>query len=173
MKFVVRVESTEKVVNIQEENGYYSVEIDGQRSIVDCRHFGDKDYLSLLIDNRSYLIETAPVSIDDGKYYARVMGRHYEVDVLDELLVATREAELIVQGDGEYTVTSPMPGLIVAVKVRPGDAVEAGAVVVIMEAMKMQNELVTELAGTVSEILVGPGQTVDSQAPLVRIERQA
>ena len=172
MKFTVRVESTEKMVNIQKENGFYLVEIDGKKSVVDCQHFGNKDYLSLLIDNRSYLIESAPVKIDDGKYYARVMGRYYEVDVLDELLVATREAERIVQGDGEYTVNSPMPGLIVGVNVKPGDTVEAGSIVVIMEAMKMQNELVTEISGVVSEVLVKPQQSVDSQTPLVRIERK-
>ena len=172
MKFIVRVESTEKMVNIQKENGFYSVDIDGKKSTVDCQHFGNKNYLSLLIDNRSYLIESAPVKIDDGRYYARVMGRYYEVDVLDELLVATREAERIVQDDGEYTVTSPMPGLIVDVKVKPGDTIEAGSIVVIMEAMKMQNELVTEISGVVSEVLVAPQVTVDSHSPLVRIERQ-
>ena len=171
MKFTVRVESSEKMVDIRKENGFYTVEIDGQKSIVDCQHFGNKDYLSLLIDNRSYLIESAPVDIDDGRYYARVMGRYFEVDVLDELLVATREAKRIVQSDGDYTVASPMPGLIVDVKVKPGDSVEAGAIVVIMEAMKMQNELISEISGVVSEVLVGAKDTVDSHTPLVRIER--
>ncbi len=172
MKFIVRVESREKVVEIEEENGYYSVEIDGKKSTVDCQHFGHKDYLSLLIDNKSYLIESAPLKIDEGKYYARVMGRYYDVEVLDELLVATREAERIVQGPVEYVVTSPMPGLIVDVKVHVGDAVQENSIVVIMEAMKMQNELITEVPGVVREVLVKPQETVDSQAPLVRIERE-
>ncbi|NIM19061.1 MAG: hypothetical protein GTO51_01605 [Candidatus Latescibacteria bacterium] len=172
MKFIVRVESEEKVVNVEEENGYYSVEIDGKKSVVDCRHFGHKDYLSLLIDNKCYLIESAPIKIDEGKYYARVMGRYYNVEVLDELLMATREAEKIVQGPGEHIVTSPMPGLIIDVKVNVGDTVEANTVIVIMEAMKMQNELITEVPGVIKEILVKPQETVESQVPLVRIERE-
>lgn len=172
MKFVVRIESQEKLVNITEENGYYAVEIDGKKSIVDCQHFGHKDYLSLLIDNKSYLIESAPLQIDEGKYYASVMGRYYDVEVLDELLVATRKAESIVQGTGEYVVLSPMPGLIIDSKVNVGDSIEAGSVVVIMEAMKMQNELISEVSGVVKEILVHAGESVDSQTPLVKIERE-
>jgi biotin carboxyl carrier protein len=172
MKFIVRVESREKLVHVSEENGHYTVEIDGKRHKVDCRHFGHKDYLSLLIDNKSYLIESAPLQIDEGRYYASVMGRYYDVDVLDELLVATRKAESIVQETGEHVVMSPMPGLIIENKVKQGDTVEAGSVVVIMEAMKMQNELISEVSGTVKEVLVGAGESVDSQTPLVRIESE-
>lgn len=170
MKFIVRIESQEKVVNINEQNGFYAVEIDGKKSIVDCQHFGHKNYLSLLIDNKSYLIESAPLQIDEGRYYASVMGRYYDVEVLDELLVATRKAESIVQSTGEYFVSSPMPGLIIDIKVNVGDTIEAGSVVVIMEAMKMQNELIAEVSGVVKEILVKPSESVDSQTPLVKIE---
>jgi biotin carboxyl carrier protein len=172
MKFIVRIESQEKVVNVKEENGFYEVEIDGRKSTVDCKHFGHKDYLSLLIDNKSYLIESAPLHIDEGRYYASVMGRYYDVEVLDELLVATRKAESIVQGTGAYIVMSPMPGLIIDSRVKVGDTVEAGSIVVIMEAMKMQNELISEVSGVVKEILVNPGESVESQVPLVKIERE-
>ena len=171
MKFIVRIESQEKVVNIKEQNGFYAVEIDGRKSIVDCKHFGHKNYLSLLIDNKSYLIESAPLQIDEGKYYASVMGRYYDVEVLDELLVATRKAESIVQSTGDYIVSSPMPGLIIDIKANVGDTIEAGSIVVIMEAMKMQNELITEVSGVVKEILVNSRESVDSQTPLVKIER--
>ncbi|MDP3938899.1 MAG: biotin/lipoyl-containing protein [Deltaproteobacteria bacterium] len=172
MKFVVRVEGQEKTVFIEASNGHYNVEIDGKPVTVDCRSFGNKDFLSLLIDNESYMIESGPVKPDQGRYYARVMGRHYELDVLDELLVAVRDAESATEHTGPYTVLSPMPGRIVGVKVTVGDEVEAGSPVVIMEAMKMQNELVTHVAGVVREVLVAVGGTVDSQAPLVVIEKR-
>jgi biotin carboxyl carrier protein len=86
--------------------------------------------------------------------------------------VAVREGEAAADAGGAYTVLSPMPGLIVDVKVAAGDTVEAGQAVVIMEAMKMQNELAADVGGVVKEVLVGPGSTVDSQAPLVVIERE-
>jgi biotin carboxyl carrier protein len=172
MKFIVRIDKEEKNVVVNENNGFYDIELDGKSYQVDCKYFGDRDFLSLLINNKSYLIESAPLKAEDGRYYARVMGRHYDVDVLDELLVAVRDAEGVDEGDDAYTVVSPMPGLILEVKVGVGDRVEAGDPVVIMEAMKMQNELATEVSGVVKEIRVEPKQTVESQTALVLIERE-
>lgn len=71
------------------------------------------------------------------------------------------------QGGGQ--VTAPMPGRVVKVLVEKGAAVEAGVPVVVVEAMKMENELVADVAGTVHEILVEPGQNVEGGAPLLRI----
>jgi biotin carboxyl carrier protein len=172
MKFVVRIANEEKTIVVNENNGFYDIELDGKPYRVDCQYFGDRDFLSLLIDNKSYLIESAAVKPEEGRYYARVMGRHYDVDVLDELLVAVRDAERGSTDAGEYNVVSPMPGLILDVKVSVGDRVEVGQAVVIMEAMKMQNELAAEVGGVVTEIHVRPRQTVESHAPLVRIERE-
>lgn len=171
MKFVVRIGSEQRQVSIEEQNGHYLIDIDGTSHTVDCRNFGHSDYLSLLINNKNYLIESAPVDVDRGTYYATVMGRHYNLEVLDELMLAAREADDSTEGGGEYTVISPMPGLIIDVKVAVGDTVEAGAAVVVMEAMKMQNALVSEMSGVVKEVHVNPNDTVDSQAPLVVIER--
>jgi biotin carboxyl carrier protein len=172
MKFVVRVDGQEKTVFITEENGSYEITVDGRNYNVDCRSFGNADLLSMLIDNESYLVETGPSNPDRGQYYARVMGRHYDLEVLDELLVAVREGEAATDTGVAHIVLSPMPGLIVDVKVAPGDTVEAGAPVVIMEAMKMQNELVADVGGVVKDVHVKPGAAVDSQAPLVTIERE-
>ena len=171
MKFVVRINEEEKNVVVNESNGYYDIRLDGRPYRLDCRYFGDKNYLSLLINNKSYLIESAAVRADRGLYYARVMGRHYDVEVLDELLAAVRESETAAQEESDHIVLSPMPGLILEVKVDVGDEVAAGTPVVVMEAMKMQNELATEVSGIVKEIRVAPKDTVDSQAPLVLIER--
>jgi biotin carboxyl carrier protein len=171
MKFVVRINDEEKTVVVTETNGYYDIELDGKSYQVDCQYFGDRDFLSLLIDNKSYLIESAPLKAEDGRYYARVMGRHYDVEVLDELLVAVRDAQNVEQDTDAYSMVSPMPGLILDVKAKVGDQVKPGDPLVIMEAMKMQNELAAEFGGVVKEILVAPSQTVDSQTPLIVIER--
>jgi biotin carboxyl carrier protein len=172
MKFVIRTSGEERTVVIDRHNGVYDVEIDGRAVTVDCAHFGDTGYLSMLIDNQSYLIESAPTDAAKGQYFARVMGRHYDLEVLDELLLAVRDAEVEAEHHGAYTVAAPMPGLIVDIKVKEGDHVEAGAPVVIMEAMKMQNELTTQVGGVVKAIHVGERDSVDSQTPLVVIERE-
>ena len=172
MRFVVRVDGQERVLHVSREDERYRVEIDGRVLSVDCRTFGDANTYSLLIDKRSFLIESAPVRPENGEYFARVMGRHYDVEVLDELLVAVRDAEKAHEHTGGYTVRAPMPGMVVEVKVGPGDHVAAGDSVVVMEAMKMRNELSSVVAGTVRSVVVSAGDKVDSQAPLVMIERE-
>lgn len=66
-------------------------------------------------------------------------------------------------------VKAPMPGTILQVKVNVGDAVKAGQVVVVLEAMKMENEIPAPRDGTVSQILVSKGGSVDTGAPLLTL----
>jgi biotin carboxyl carrier protein len=172
MKFIVRVDGTEKVLHVSRDGSQYRVDVDGRLLNVDCRAFGDKDALSLLIDHKSYWVEAAPVRPERGEYFARVLGRHYDVDVLDELLLAVRDAERAREHTGAYTVRAPMPGLIVQVRVTAGARIAVGEAVVVMEAMKMRNELASEVAGVVKSVAVAAGDKVDSQAPLVTIERE-
>jgi glutaconyl-CoA/methylmalonyl-CoA decarboxylase subunit gamma len=68
---------------------------------------------------------------------------------------------------GGLTVKAPMPGSVLEVKVKEGDVVEDGAVLIILEAMKMENELTAAQAGTVSSVLVKKGDTVNSGDPLI------
>ena len=171
MKFWVKIEDAEKTVEVEQQDGTYVVTIDGDARIVDCRNVGHKDYLSLLIENKSYLVETAPIRADEGRYYASINGHRYEVDVFDERLRAARAAGATVQQTGPYILASPMPGLIVDVRVKVGEPVKAGTAIVVMEAMKMQNELIAEVDGIVTAINIAPKDAVDSQTPLVEIER--
>jgi len=67
-------------------------------------------------------------------------------------------------------VTAPIPGKVVAVKVVAGDQVEVGQALVVLEAMKMENELVAEQAGKVIAVHVEPGQTIDAGGLLVELE---
>jgi biotin carboxyl carrier protein len=172
MRFIVRLDGIEKVVNVTRDGSSYRVDMDGRLLSVDARNFGDKDAFSLLIDNKSYLVEAAPVKPERGEYFARVMGRHYDVDVLDELMVAVRDAETARQHTGAYILRAPMPGLVVQVRVEPGARVAAGEPVVVMEAMKMRNELASDVAGVVTSVSVTEGDKVDSQTTLVVIERE-
>ncbi|TMC53477.1 MAG: pyruvate carboxylase subunit B [Chloroflexi bacterium] len=71
---------------------------------------------------------------------------------------------------GEGTVTAPMQGLIVKVPVKPGDVVKLGDVVAVLEAMKMQNDIVTTVAGKVREVYVKEGEVVSPNQPLLAIE---
>ena len=74
----------------------------------------------------------------------------------------------VVTGAGE-AVSAPMPGNILKVNVKAGDAVKSGTVLVVLEAMKMENEIMAPKDGTVTQVLVNKGSTVDTGAPLVVI----
>ena len=71
-------------------------------------------------------------------------------------------------GDG-YTLKAPMPGSVLEVKVSEGDSVKDGDVLLVLEAMKMENELTASQPGTVSQVLVKKGESVNSGDPLVVI----
>ena len=74
----------------------------------------------------------------------------------------------VVTGAGE-AVNAPMPGNILKVNVKAGDAVKSSTVLVVLEAMKMENEIMAPKDGTVTQVLVSKGSTVDTGAPLVVI----
>ena len=128
------------------------------------------------------------------KYKVTLNGRTYEVEVesgkamlLDEYdaiapaapaaapvvaapaaAPAATPAAPVVAGAGE-AVNAPMPGTILKVNVQNGQAVKEGDVLVVLEAMKMENEIMAPKAGTVSQVLVSKGSSVDTGAPLVVI----
>ena len=104
------------------------------------------------------------------QYSLWIDGHRYDVEVLDERTRAIRD--LSVDGarpSGPAPVVAPMPGLIVRVNVHLGDTVRVGAPVVVIEAMKMENELRAQAAGVVSAIHVQSGSTVERGAVLVEL----
>ena len=127
------------------------------------------------------------------KYKVTLNGRTYEVEVEAGKAMLLSEYEAIapapaaaapaaapvaaapaapaapvVTGAGE-AVNAPMPGNILKVNVKTGDAVKSGTVLVVLEAMKMENEIMAPKDGTVTQVLVSKGSTVDTGAPLVVI----
>lgn len=83
--------------------------------------------------------------------------------------VASTPTPVSTGSEGSAKVTSPMPGNILDIKVNVGDKVEANQCVVVLEAMKMENEIVTPSAGTVASVNVTKGQTVASGDVLITV----
>lgn len=106
-----------------------------------------------------------------GTYTLWVDGFRFEGEALDERTRAIRDitAESS-QSAGPASLVAPMPGLIVRVSVAAGDTVQAGQGIVVMEAMKMENELRAPAAGIVKTVMVEPGKAVEKGTVLVDFE---
>ena len=105
-----------------------------------------------------------------GRYTLWVDGYRFETEALDERTRAIRDLSAASAGPvGPAPILAPMPGLIVRVNVKVGDTVEAGQGVVVMEAMKMENELRATAAGVVKSVEVAAGTAVEKGALLVAL----
>jgi pyruvate carboxylase subunit B len=106
-----------------------------------------------------------------GRYTLWLDGFRYEVEALDERARAIRElAGASAAPSGPAPLVAPMPGMIVRVAVQVGDTVQAGQGLVVMEAMKMENELRATAAGTVKAVLAQPGTAVEKGSILLELE---
>jgi acetyl/propionyl-CoA carboxylase alpha subunit len=106
-----------------------------------------------------------------GSYTIWIGGYRFVVEALDERARAIRD--ITARGrapSGPAPVVAPMPGLIVRVNVKAGDQVTAGQGVIVMEAMKMENELRAAAAGRVRSVLIEPGTPVEKGALLIELE---
>ena len=106
-----------------------------------------------------------------GRYTLSVDGRRYEIEALDERTRAIRQLSAATSAPaGPAPLVAPMPGLIVRVNVAVGDTVRAGQGLIVMEAMKMENELRAGAAGVVKAVRAAPGTAVERGAILVELE---
>jgi biotin carboxyl carrier protein len=146
-------------VEVREQDGRYAVVIDGRCHEVDYRETG-RDFVSLLLDGRSY--EAGLERRPNGFVV------HFPAETLDVELSETKldAPPSVHKATGPVRVAAPMPGKIVRVLVEPGQEVSAGQGLVVMEAMKMENELRSPRPGTVEQLAVREGQTVETGALL-------
>lgn len=106
-----------------------------------------------------------------GHYVLWIDGYNYDVEALDERTRTIRDLTAEAAGpSGPRPLVAPMPGLIVRVLVSPGDTVQAGQGLIVMEAMKMENELRSSGAGRVKRIAVETGAAVEKGSMLVELE---
>ncbi len=163
MKLSVKVGDHVHDVFVTRQDGHYVVEIDGHRHKVDS-HKLENNFYSFITDERSYEVS---VERDGDTYKVRRGAAQLDVTISDPSRQA-RDARVVAAGPEK--IVSQMPGKVVRVLVAEGDEVEAGAGLIVVEAMKMENEIVTEKGGKVTKVAVAPGEAVESGALLLVIE---
>jgi len=165
VKFVVTIGDTTERVEVSGEAGRYRLTIGTEVWEVDGRLTAQGIY-SLLIGGVSYV---ADVWDEDGACVVDVGDERYVIRVEEETRFIIRTKGAGPGGHGALTFVAPLPGRIVHVAVKPGDRVEKGATLLVIEAMKMENEFKAGTAGTVAEVRVEAGQAVNGGDVLVVI----
>ena len=170
MRYEIEVGGRIRHVGVERAGDGFAVELDGRTWRIDASRV-DAHTLSLILDNELDDRAGSEVTVVPGPSAGQftiqvgavpiavtVNGRRHRAGASDPA------------GAGPQRITAPMPGKIVRVFVRPGDAVTARQPLVVIEAMKMENELRANRDGTVAEVHVHEGLSVEAGAPLIVIQ---
>jgi Acetyl/propionyl-CoA carboxylase, alpha subunit len=166
MKYIVQLNDERRSVSLDPEGVRY----EGELVRAELSEIEGSPVRMVKIGTEVYrvVVEKRP---GRGRYTLWVDGYRFEAEALDERTRAVRDLSAASASPlGPAPIVAPMPGLIVRVNVKIGDRVEAGQGIVVMEAMKMENELRATAAGTVKSVEVAAGAAVEKGALLVGLE---
>jgi biotin carboxyl carrier protein len=164
MRYITTVEDKQFVIEIIDEK---HLSVDGKVYEVDFESVSGQPVYSLIVDGRSHEGYVAP---GDNDWQVLLRGRLFPVTVEDEREKRLRSAAGGgVAETGEFHLKAPMPGLVVAIPIAEGDPVKKGQVLLILESMKMQNELKSPRDGTIGRVRVRAGETVEQKQTLLSV----
>ena len=138
--------------------------IDGEWRTVTLQRLGESSRYVLVLDDR--LVEVL-VAEESTAFNVQIAGRGYEVETVHRSRRRGQETDQFV--DGLWRLVAPLTGVVVELRVAPGDTVERGTVLMVVEAMKMLNELKSRVEGIVSAVPVEAGQRVEIGTTLVEV----
>lgn len=169
MHYAAIVNGEEREVEVTELSpGHYRIEMNGRVLELDVRAISDTT-MSVLSNGQAYDIEFERNPKGGDNLLLR--GNVVQVEVLDLRRLRLRRTQAVHGAqEGPAEVASPMPGKVVAVLVEEGQEVQAGEGVLVVEAMKMENELKAPRAGVVRNLVACEGEAVEGNATLCVIE---
>ncbi len=166
--YIATLDNIEYKINVKElGDNKYEITIDETPYVVDAQ-LTEYSVYSLIVNGKSYEID---LDYKDGVYHVYNEGDLFKIEVMDELKKRMLEKRGAAGGlEGAYTVKSEMPGKVVDVKVTVDEEVKEGDVLLILESMKMQNEIKSPKDGKVIEVFINAGDTIEADTKLVTIE---
>lgn len=157
MTFEVEIGGRRRKVEITEAPSSSHFLLDGATVNADVEEIAEGIY-SVLLNGASFEVS---VEREGRGLRVRAAGKEWKADVLDSRHLH-HGRDSVAEAEGRQHVTAPMPGKVVRVLVKLGDEVEVGRGLVVVEAMKMQNEIRSPKTGTVERLLVSEGQAVNA-----------
>ncbi len=168
MKYYVDVNGVEHAVELTERLGEIAVTVNGSAIDIDYEDVDGLGQGLIFSEGNCYGVS---IEGDERKVGITIAGHFYDVSIEDERERAAAAAERAAARGGGL-IKSVMPGIVVELLVEEGQAVVAGQPLLILEAMKMQNEIEAAVTGTVSKIHVEAGQAVGAGEKLVVLESE-
>ena len=164
MKYLTTINDKTYTIEINDDR---HVTVDGQTYAIDLMAFAVQNLYSLIIDHNSY---EAFVDSDAEDWQVLMRGDLYQAKVLDERAVRLAQSGGgIAVPAGDFNLKAPMPGLVVAVPVEVGGPVKKGDILLILESMKMQNELKSPRDGIILRVKVKAGDVVEQNTVLLTV----
>lgn len=164
MKYITTVNEQQYTIEIDQDD---QILVNGEPYHVNFHQLLEGGTLSLLLNNRSL---EAIVNEQDDNWEVLLHGELYAVQVQDERSYRLAQARgSVLPETGTITLKSPMPGVILDLLVSPGDHVEKGEKILILESMKMENELRAGREGVVTRVHVEKGASVEKNQELITI----
>lgn len=167
MKYTAILNGKERELEIiQLDTDQYRVIVDGKTYDIDTK-YNSSYWISLLINNHSYDVS---FSFEGDTLELNFWNHFYNIEVLDERKIRMRKIQSSLELSGPEMIKTSMPGKVIKILVKEGEKVKPGTGIIIIEAMKMENEIQCRNAGVVKAVHVKGGQVIESDVPLVEID---
>jgi biotin carboxyl carrier protein len=158
MKFEVRLGKETRVVELEREDDRWRITLDGQHLDADAVEIAPNTF-SILLRGQSHEIRVTPSP--SGTLTLQIGVEEFTAEVIDPRAWGGRRHSAV-EAEGRQQIVAPMPGKVIRLLVKAGDAVEAGQGLLVIEAMKMQNEIRSPKSGVVERLLAEEGQAVNA-----------
>jgi biotin carboxyl carrier protein len=162
MKFEVHLDSvsgkSKHIVDLEKDGSSHKVSLDGQPVAADVI-LAAPNAVSVILNGTAFEIHIAPSL--DGTYKLQTGPHEFQADVCDPRAWRGRKAGAL-EAEGRQQIVAPMPGKVIRLLVNAGDQVEAGQGLIVVEAMKMQNEIRSPKKGKVERLHAREGQAVNA-----------
>jgi biotin carboxyl carrier protein len=166
MKFDIRISDKTRTIELRRHNDGWQVSMDGVALDADATEIAPNVF-SILLNGESFEVRVAPASA--GQLTLQTRHHEFIAEIADPRAWRGRRHGAV-EAEGRQQILAPMPGKVVRLLVKVGDQVEAGQGLLVVEAMKMQNEVRSPKTGTVERLLAKEGQPVNAGQVLAWID---